>query len=165
MRQFATFTLGSSLFGVEVLLVREINRLLEITPVPHSPPYVRGLINLRGHVATMLDLAARLKLRTRAGAAVHQVILKTNDELAPIRNAWGRPDLLTCADSVGFVVDSIGDVVEVDDAQIQPVPAGHDGPGAEFLQGVAMLDRRLLSVLHVEHLLRFDNPSARGKAA
>ena len=82
MRQFATFTLGQSLLGIEVLLVREINRLMDITPVPASANYVKGLINLRGHVATILDLGVLLDLPVKAAAgSTHQVILKTNGEL------------------------------------------------------------------------------------
>jgi purine-binding chemotaxis protein CheW len=164
MRQFATFTLGRSLFGVEVLLVREINRLMEVTPIPQSPPYVLGMINLRGHVATILDLGVRLNLRTSGQGASHQVILKSNEELAATRNAWQRQDLMTCADTVGFMVEEICDVVDVEDHEVEPVPAGHEGVEGELLQGVVMLDKRLMSILNVERVLHFDNPGVAGKA-
>ena len=165
MRQFATFMLGRSLLGIEVLLVREINRLMGITPVPHCPQYVKGLINLRGHVATILDLGVRLNLKTAGSGQPHQVILKTNDELAPIRAAWNRIDLITCADTAGFVVDEIRDVVEVDDRDIEPLPVGKEVAGAEFLRGVVQLNGKLLSLLDLERILKTDATSASCRAA
>jgi len=156
MKQYATFHLGKNLLGVEVLLVREINRLMSVTPVPHCPPYVRGLINLRGHVATIVDLNVRLKMRAEECVQPHQVILKTNDELAALRSMWQRQDLLTCADTVGFVVDGVGDVVEVEDHQLEPVPAGQEITGGEFLRGVVQLENRLLAVLNLERVLKME---------
>lgn len=165
MRQFATFTLGRSLLGVEVLLVREINRLMDVTPVPHCPAYVRGLINLRGHVATVLDLGARVGLPAIGGAGSHQVILKTNEELAPMRAARGRQDLLTGPDTVGLIVDDVRDVVEVSPADIEPVPVGQDMAGAEYLNGIVQLQGRLLALLDLQRILKSDTGSSTCRAA
>ena len=77
MRQFATFRLGGQTFGIDVRIIREINRILDITPLPFSADYVRGLINLRGQIVTILDLGVRLGLPRKAtGPDSHNIILK-----------------------------------------------------------------------------------------
>ena len=165
MREFATFNLGKSLFGLDVLVVREVNRLMTITPVPQSPDHIRGLINLRGHVATIMNLDVRLGLSSaRKQDTPHQVILRTNAELNSIRTSLQRPDLVTCEDTIGFVVDGVGDVVEVADNEVEPVPAGNDQPGSEYFSGVVMLQRQLLSILDVEKIVRNEGSAAAKRA-
>ncbi|MFP5213899.1 MAG: chemotaxis protein CheW, partial [Acidobacteriota bacterium] len=90
-KQFVTFRINGSLLGLDVLTVREINRVLDLTPVPHAPDYVRGLINLRGRTVTVFDLGVRLGQPASAiTEESHNVVLKH--------------------DSVGLLVDAIGDV-------------------------------------------------------
>ena len=62
LRSFATVHLNDQLFGIDILLIREINRQLELSQVPHSPQFVKGLVNLRGQIVTILDLNNRLDL-------------------------------------------------------------------------------------------------------
>lgn len=155
MKQFATFRLDEQLFGLDVLMVREINQQMDITPVQQSPEYVRGLINLRGRVVTIMDLGVRLGLPARlVGADSHNVILKTNAELASIRNHQdGSEDLSTCADAVGLLADAVGDVVDVDESQIEPPPASVGEISGRYLSGVVKLDGDLLVLLDVDNVL------------
>lgn len=133
-RQFVTFRINGHLLGIDVLMVREINRVLEITPVPQSPVYVRGLVNLRGQIVTVFDLGVRLGLgRREIGPETHNVILKR--------------------DMVGLMVDAIGDVVQADEDEAEPPPANVGGIESEFIESIIKLEHELLVVLSSEKLL------------
>ena len=68
--ELCTFSLGGNLCGVDILRVQEINRQLELTPVPLAPPYVLGVTNLRGRVITVMDLGAKIGLGSRTGMSI-----------------------------------------------------------------------------------------------
>ena len=133
MRQFATFRLGDRMFGIDVRIIREINRILDITPLPFSADYVRGLINLRGQIVTILDLGLRLGLPRRGtGPGSHNIILKRTSELVALPGAPGGVPDTTSEDPVGFLVDAIGDVVDVEESGIEPSPPMSARPRGTF---------------------------------
>lgn len=133
-KQFVTFRLDDHLAGVDILKVREINRVLEVTPVQHAPAYVRGLVNLRGQTVTIFDLGVRLGLEPRVlMESSHNVILKAQD--------------------VGLLVDRIGDVEEADESLIESAPANLSGIGAEFVECVVRLKHELILILSPERIL------------
>ncbi len=157
MRQYATFNLDQSLFGMDILQVKEINQVLDITPVPLAPPFVRGLINLRGQIVTILDLGARVGLSPRnIGPDSHNVILKTNAELAAIRTLVDAGHLQTSPDMIGLLVDGIGDVVEGQESQMAPPPANMGELEGRFVEGVLKLENELMVLLNTQELLRVD---------
>ncbi len=138
MRQFVTFRADDHLLGIDILMVREINRLLDITPVQHARDYVRGLINLRGQTITVFDLGVRLGLPPlNISNSSHNIILKHED--------------------VGLLVDSIGDVVPVRYDAIEQPPANVGGIESKFIEGVAKLASELLVILSEKKLLEYDN--------
>ena len=97
-QEFCTFTLENYLFGIEVKQVQEVIRFQEMTSVPLSSPVVKGLINLRGQIVTAIDLRPRLDLAERDPDDLPMnVVVRKEDE------------------AISFLVDEIGDVVEVDD--------------------------------------------------
>ncbi len=151
MIQYTTFRLNDRLFGLDILVVREINRILDITPVPKAADHIRGLINLRGQIVTIIDLAVKLGLPRRdIGEESHNIILKTEAELVAAR--LGR-ELHTSADLVGFLVDAIGDVVEADDNAIEPPSANVDEAESRYLSGVIKTEAGLLVLLDLKELL------------
>lgn len=153
MSQFSTFRLGDRLFGLDLMMIREINRILDITPVPHAKEHIRGLINLRGQIVTILDLGVRLGLPSReVSDESHNIILKTNAELAAA-NQSSQKHFATSADLVGFLVDAIGDVVEADDAAIEPPSANVSEAESQFLSGVIKTDMGLLVLLDIKEVL------------
>jgi len=153
MKQYSTFRLGDRLFGLDLMMIREINRILDITPVPHARRHIRGLINLRGQIVTILDLGVRLGLeRQEIGEESHNIILKTTAELAAVRRE-GEPECTTSPDLVGFLVDSIGDVVEADEATIEPPSANVGEAEGGFLSGVIKTDAGLLVLLDIGEVL------------
>lgn len=133
-RQFVTFRLDDRLLGMDILKIREINRMVDITPVPHTPDYIRGLINLRGQTVTVFDLGIRLGLGPREiRKSTHNVILKGGN--------------------IGLLVDGIGDVAEAGESQMERPPANLQGIGVEFIDSVVKLRDELLVILSSKSLL------------
>jgi purine-binding chemotaxis protein CheW len=147
MTQYSTFFLGGRCFGLPILSVREIIRTCEITPVPLAPPHVRGLINLRGQIVTILDLAVRLGLRDRAEALESHVVVLTGGE----RESSGATSAQEAM--AGFLVDGIGDVVEADPGQTRPAPANVSEAEGKLLAGVLRADSGLLALLDLDGVL------------
>lgn len=145
MSLYATFHCKDRLFGLEILTIREIIRGLDITAVPRSAAHIRGLINLRGQVVTILDLAARLGMEpTELSDQSHIVVLKTGSDGA----VTGIP-----SDPVGFLVDAIGDVVDADLSAMEAPPANLADQDDRFLSGVVQTDAGLLVLLNLRDLL------------
>jgi len=154
MSQYATFRLEDRLFGQSIPMVREIIRCYTITPVPHSQAHIRGLINLRGQVVTILDLAVRLGMPKREiQDTSHIIILKTSAELASMQSRGEGKGLQTSPDMVGFLVDAIGDVVEADEAKVEPPSANVTEAEGRFLSGVLKTDAGLLVLLDIKEIL------------
>lgn len=155
MKQFITFRLNKQLFGINIYLVREINQNLEITPVPKTHNYVRGLINLRGQIVTILDL--RVRLGRPAGDIQennHNIILKTNHEIAKLRGLDIDDEYCGRDDGIGLLVDELGDVVEIDESSIDPRPANVDEMEGRFFSGVIQLKNDLLVLLRMPEILK-----------
>lgn len=137
MTQYATFTLNERTFGIEIQLVREIIKAFEITPVPRAAKHIRGLINLRGQVVTIMDLGVRLGSPPKELTPQSNIIiLKT-----------------TGNDILGLLVDSIADVVEEDAASAEPPPANVTDTGNRFLAGVINGRTGLIVLLKLEDIL------------
>lgn len=149
-RSFATFSLSGQVFGIDILLIREINRQFEMTPVPHAADYIRGLLNLRGQIVTLLDLNLRLGLSpSKLSETSHNIILKTDQELQSMGN-----NLTSAPDKVGLLIDNIQDVVIVPEEDIEPAPANIGKIDGQFLSGVIKQPDSLISVLCIEKLLK-----------
>ncbi len=105
--QYVSFRIGEHLFGINILTVREIIRNVDFTPVERAPEYVRGLLNLRGQIITVLDLGPSLGMPLREiGRDSRCVIIKTEDEVASVLEA-GILDEVMGTEAVGLVVDGI----------------------------------------------------------
>jgi len=128
--QFCTFYLDGLLFGVELKGVQEVMRWLEMTKVPLAPKVVSGLINLRGQIVTAVDLRQRLELDVRPpGALPMNVVVRSEDG------------------AVSFLVDEIGDVVEVEDSTFEPAPEMLRASVRSLILGVHKLKDQLMHVL------------------
>lgn len=127
--QFCTFYLKDQFFGVPVQEVQEVIRCQEMTRVPLVPPVIRGLINLRGQIVTAIDLRRRFQMQDRSDSELPtNVVVRTDDG------------------PVSFLVDEIGDVLEVDEANFEPVPETMK-ECRELVRGVYKLDGHLMLVL------------------
>lgn len=131
------FTLGSESYGIEVDKVRTIERMMPMTRVPKTPPFVKGVINLRGVVVPVIDLRGRFGLEeTEATENTRNIIVNVDDI------------------EVGFIVDSASDVIDLNTDQIEDPPEIVGGIKAKYLRGVAKLaDERLLIMLNLHEVL------------
>ncbi len=135
-KQFSTFLVDGLLFGVAVEKVQEVIRYQEMTRVPLAPPVVKGLINLRGQIVTAIDLRRRLGLRERPDSDLPMnVVIRHNDG------------------AVSFLVDEIGDVLEVEEESFELAPGTVALQARELIQGVYKLKTNILIVLHTEKVL------------
>jgi len=134
--QCASFYLGDALMAIPIQQIEEITRHLLLTPVPHAPPYVRGVINLRGEVMTVIDLRAVLALGTT------EITPQTRNVIVSSRG-----------EHIGLLVDRIADVVTIESEQIEPPPANVSGVDGRFFRGVYKLERELLVILNIETVM------------
>lgn len=136
-KQFIVFNLGEEEYGVEILQVQTIERMLPITRVPHAPEFVEGVANLRGSVVPIIDLRKRLGLESTEHTNESRIITVKVDEVM-----------------VGMVVDAASDVVKVPVSAIEPPPSVIGGVEANYLEGVAKLEDRLLILLKLSEVLK-----------
>jgi purine-binding chemotaxis protein CheW len=134
--QLVTFSIGEEEFGVDILKVQEIIRTMEITKVPKAPPFVEGVINLRGNVIPIIDLRKRFGLDTRKhDKHTRIIVIEINNMI------------------VGFVVDSVSEVLRIPASTVEPPPPVVSGLESEYISGVGKLEDRLLILLDLDRLL------------
>jgi purine-binding chemotaxis protein CheW len=137
--KYLTFMLGDEYYGLEIQKVREIVAMMHITPVPRTQPFIRGVVNLRGHVIPVIDL--RLKL-----------------DLPPT-----EPNKLTCIivvelrhNKIGMIVDKVCDVMNIADTEIdEPLSFGME-LDTDFLLGIGKAGDRVTILLDVDKVLTSD---------
>ncbi len=149
--RYCTFFIGEDRFAVDILAVREINRDMQVTPARGSDAFVRGLLNLRGQVVTVIDPAISLgRAATEYTRESCLIVLKTNSEL----EQKGLGHFRTCEDLVGLLVDRVSDVVQVYGREVKVPPAGREGDAlAAMVEGVIHLEDELLRVIEASTLL------------
>lgn len=134
--QLVTFCLGEEEFGVNILIVSEIIRLVQITVVPHAPPFIEGVINLRGRVLPVIGL------RKRFGMPAMEVTAKTRIVVM----MWDHQ-------LVGFLVDSVSEVLRLPVSSIEETPPVLNGVGSEYIEGVGQMGEKLLVLLNMQSLM------------
>ena len=141
LEQFVTFTVAGQMFGVPVLRVQDILQTHKIASIPLAPPEVRGSINLRGRIVTVIDVRVRLGLEPADEAATDQMGVTVEMGM----------DLYT------LLVDSIGDVVSLPSDTHEKTPGTLDPQWRDFASGVFRLDGSLMVVLEIDRLLDIGN--------
>ncbi|MGD0339817.1 MAG: chemotaxis protein CheW [Bacteroidota bacterium] len=139
MLQLVSFTIGGEEFGVEILKVQEINRMVTVTAVPNSPPFVDGVINLRGKVIPIIDL------RTRFGMPRKEHDKNTRIIVVELKSSV-----------VGFVVDAVSEVLRIQRSVIEPPPTIVAGIHADYITAVGKLEDRLLILLDLEKVFSIE---------
>jgi purine-binding chemotaxis protein CheW len=141
--QYLTFVLGAETFAIGILAIKVIIEYSSLTEVPMMPPYVRGVINLRGAAVPVIDLGVRFG---RPSAPVTKrtciVIIEVmaNDERQVI----------------GVVVDAVNEVLDIPAADIEPPPAFGSGIRTDFIMGMGKVHNKFVILLDVSHVLAFD---------
>jgi purine-binding chemotaxis protein CheW len=139
-RQYLTFTLGSEVFAIGILAIKEIIEYSSLTTVPMMPEYVRGVINLRGAVVPVLDLSVRF------GKPASPVTKRTGIVIIEVSVAGKHQD-------VGVVVDAVDSVLDIPPEQIEPPPAFGARISTDFIEGMGKVNGRFVILLDVNCVL------------
>ncbi|MGI3901831.1 MAG: chemotaxis protein CheW [Janthinobacterium lividum] len=143
-RELISFLIGTQEFCVDIMSVREIRGWTPATPLPHSPGYVRGVINLRGAVLSIVDLAARLGFPpTEPSARAVIIVAQVGHQV------------------VGLLVDAVTGILTVTAGTVQPTPDVASDMARSFVTGVLAVDGRMISLITLDHVL----PAAERQAA
>lgn len=134
--QLVSFRLHEEEYGIEITKVQEIILLGEITRVPQTPEFIKGLINLRSTVIPIVDLRLRFGMPEQP---------PTDETRIMVVNIAGR--------TIGIVVDAVSEVLRVAKDQIAPPPPTVAGLGRQYLTGLVKLEKRLLILLDIDRIL------------
>ena len=140
-QQLVSFRLADEEFGLDIKKVREIIRVGEITRLPQTPLYVKGLINLRSTVIPVIDLKLRVGLPESE---------RTDETRIMVADVGGR--------TIGVIVDSVSEVLRISEHQIVPPPLTVAGLGRDYFVGIARLEDRLVIVLDIEKVVLEETP-------
>lgn len=137
--EMVSFRLGEQDFCVDIMNVREIRRWTPPTALPHTPDHVLGLINLRGAVLPVVDLARRLGIAAAEPPGRNVVIVAMMGERV-----------------FGLVVDAVSDILTVPSWAMRPLPAVADAGDARLIKGIATMGERMLRVLDLGAVMPFE---------
>jgi purine-binding chemotaxis protein CheW len=145
--QYLTFMLGGEMFAIGILAIKEIIEYQNLTEVPMMPPCVRGVINLRGAVVPVMDLAARF------GKPATAVTKRTCIVIVEIGADGERQD-------VGVTVDAVNEVLEIPQSDIESAPSFGANIRTDFIEGMGKLNGRFVIILDTDHVLSVDDVQA-----
>lgn len=135
-RELISFCIGEQEYCVDIMAVREIRGWTPSTPLPQTPGYIRGVINLRGAVLPVMDLAARMGLPpVEPSARSVIIVVKVSERL------------------VGLLVDAVSDILSITDDVIQPPPDVACDRVRSFVRGLFSMDGRMISQIALERIL------------
>jgi len=136
MLQWVTFRLEGETYGINVMQVQEVLRYTEIAPVPGAPPYVLGIINLRGNVVTVIDTRHRFGLVTSEVTEQTRIVIIEADSHV-----------------IGILVDAVAEVVYLRQSEIETAPNVGNDESAKFIQGVCNKNNELLILVELDKML------------
>jgi purine-binding chemotaxis protein CheW len=142
--KYLTFVLGGAGYGIPILKVREIIRLLEITPIPRMPDYVRGVINLRGRIVPVIDL--RMKLGLPNPVTTNRTCIVVT--LIQIGEATKL---------MGLIVDALDEVYQINAEDIEAAPDFGKGTANGHIQNMAKAKGQVKALLDIDRIVQDDN--------
>jgi purine-binding chemotaxis protein CheW len=134
--KFLTFVLGDEIYGIEILKAREIIGLMDITIVPQTPDYMKGVINLRGKVIPVIDLRMKFAMQEEE---------HTQETCVIVVEVNGT--------SIGVIVDSVSEVSDINGADIEDAPNFGQGIDTSFIMGLGKVKEEIIVLLDIETVL------------
>lgn len=152
IQQYLTFALGSEMFAVGTLSVKEIIEYGQLTEVPMMPDFIRGVINLRGAVVPVIDLSARF------GRSATEITRRTCIVIIEVPSGDEKQD-------IGVVVDAVSEVLEIPAGEIEPAPAFGAKIRTDFIQGMGKVNGKFVILLDVGKVLSVEEISTLASVA
>ena len=137
--EWVTFLLDNEKYGVNVIEVREVLKSTEIAPVPGSPEFVLGIINLRGNVVTVMDTRKRFGLPPADATDATRIVIIEREE-----------------QTIGMIVDGVAEVVDLPQSQIETAPNVGNDQSSKYIQGVSKQGEELLILIDLDKLLTLE---------
>ena len=134
--KYLTFVLGREEYGIEILKVREIIGLMDITTVPQTPGYMKGVINLRGKVIPVIDLRLKFSMQEEEHTQETCVIV-----------------VEVSSTSIGIIVDSVSEVLEIKSGEIEDAPSFGQGIDTDYIMGMGKVKEKIIILLGIEEVL------------
>ncbi len=138
--QYLTFILENEEYGVDILKVHEIKGWSPTTPIPNTPPFMKGVINLRGTIVPVIDLRERFGLEALDYGPTTVVIV--------LNVVSSRGEQI-----MGMIVDAVSDTYSIADSDLRPAPDMGGVISVEFINGLATIDEKMVIILDIDHLL------------
>ena len=148
IQQFLTFVLSDEVYGIGILHIREIIEYANLTVVPLMPNYISGVINLRGNVVPVVNLARRFDQQPKP------IGKRTSIVIIDIQDSDNE------SVEIGIIVDIVNEVIELADSEIAAAPTFGTKIRADFIQGMGKVNDSLMILLDVNHVLSIDELSA-----
>ncbi len=137
--QFVSFKVDESEYGIDIMAVREIQGWVNVTTLPNTPEYVRGVLNLRGVIVPLFDLRCRFGNGLTDATALHVVIIVAVGER-----------------TMGLLVDAVSDILTINSEEILPVPEIESRGDQRFLDGLITVQDRMVALLEIDRLFDID---------
>jgi len=148
MVQFVSFKVDDSEYGIDIMAVREIQGWVNVTSLPSTPDYVRGVLNLRGVIVPIFDLRCRFNNGLTEASALHVVIIvAVGDRI------------------MGLLVDAVSDILTINTEEILPVPEVEARGDKRFLDGLITVQERMVALLKIERLFDIESLVAQVSSA
>jgi purine-binding chemotaxis protein CheW len=142
--QLLTFVVAGEEFGVDILRVQEIRGWSRPMPLPRTPPYIRGVINIRGDIVPIADLRERLGIESLTPGPTTVIVVV-------------RVEHATKNRTMGFVVDAMSDVTTVEHDAVKPPPELDGGTASSMASGIALVEQRMITILDVDRVFPTPN--------
>lgn len=143
IQQYLTFVLGREIFAINILNIKEIIEYGQLTEVPKMPAFIRGVINLRGAVVPVIDMAARFDKPTA------EITRKTCIVIIEVAHA-------DTTQVVGIMVDAVNEVVDIEAGNIEPAPSFGANIRVDFIEGMGKIEGKFIILLNVNKVLSVD---------
>ncbi|MDD4296333.1 MAG: chemotaxis protein CheW [Ruminiclostridium sp.] len=135
-KQYIIFRIDKDEYGADISKVTIIERYMNITRVPATPPYIKGVINLRGDIIPVMDLRIKFGMQEKEAEEDTRIIIFTIDKT-----------------SFGVIVDAVVEVIQMDESRIESVSEIVTDKNFDYLSGVTKMDSRLITIINIEKLI------------
>ncbi len=136
--KYVVFKLGKEYYGIPISKVISIEKMQEATRIPNGPIHVKGVINLRGEVITLIDLRLKLNMEPKGVDNNSRIIIVSNDEIV-----------------AGLIVDSSSEVIEIEKENIDNAPTSSENEYLSYVQGIGKVKDRLIILLELSNILEY----------